>query len=93
MKAVIVEDEILIREGLCKLMQKMFPEIMILSVAGNGQEGLACIERDKPDLVITDIKMPVMGVGNDHQNTGIRTISKSNRINCVFGIFLRTTGC
>lgn len=60
MKAVVIEDEILIREGLCKLMKKMFPEIMISSVAGNGQEGLVCIERDKPDLVITDIKMPVM---------------------------------
>ena len=27
MKAVVVEDEILIREGLCDLMRKMFPEI------------------------------------------------------------------
>lgn len=60
MKAVIVEDEILIREGLCDLMGKMFPEISILGVAGNGQEGLACIEKCAPDLVITDIKMPVM---------------------------------
>lgn len=60
MKAVVIEDEILIREGLCKLMKKMFPEIIISGVAGNGQEGLACIERDNPDLVITDIKMPVM---------------------------------
>lgn len=60
MKAVVVEDEILIREGLCKLMNKMFPEIAIEAVAGNGQEGLACIESCRPDLVITDIKMPVM---------------------------------
>lgn len=60
MKAVIVEDEILIREGLCKLMNRMFPEIEITHVAGNGQEGLAYIETDKPQLVITDIRMPVM---------------------------------
>ncbi len=60
MKAVVVEDEILIREGLCKLMEKMFPEIKILGVAGNGQEGLDCIKEHKPDLVVTDIKMPVM---------------------------------
>lgn len=60
MRAVVVEDEILIREGLCKLMEKMFPEIKILGVAGNGQEGLSCIKEQKPDLVITDIKMPVM---------------------------------
>ena len=60
MRAVVVEDEILIREGLCKLMEKMFPEIKILGVAGNGLEGLSCIKEQKPDLVITDIKMPVM---------------------------------
>lgn len=60
MKTVVVEDEILIREGLCKLLTKMFPEITIEGVAGNGQEGLSCIEKHKPDLVITDIKMPVM---------------------------------
>ena len=60
MKAVVIEDEALIREGLCKLMGKMFPEIEIAAVAGNGREGLSCIERYRPDLVITDIRMPVM---------------------------------
>ena len=60
MRAVVVEDEILIREGLCRLMQKMFPDIIIEGVAGNGQEGLHHIMETRPDLVITDIKMPVM---------------------------------
>ncbi len=60
MKVVVVEDEILIREGLCELMRKMFPELVIAGVAGNGREGLSCIEKEQPDLVITDIKMPVM---------------------------------
>ncbi|MDE6845990.1 MAG: response regulator [Lachnospiraceae bacterium] len=60
MKAVVVEDEILIREGLCRLLNKMFPEILVAGVASNGQEGLVCIEENRPDLVITDIKMPGM---------------------------------
>ena len=60
MKAVVVEDELLIKEGLCRLLNKMFPEIEVAGVAGNGQEGLASIEKNKPDLVITDIKMPGM---------------------------------
>ena len=54
MKAVVIEDEILIRAGLCKLMKKMFPEIEVTGTAGNGQEGLLCIERDKPDMIILD---------------------------------------
>ena len=60
MKVVVVEDEILIREGICKLINKMFPDLEVVGSAENGQEGLACIERDKPALVITDIRMPVM---------------------------------
>lgn len=60
MKVAVVEDEILIREGLCELMRKMFPELAVVGVAGNGREGLLLIEREQPDLVITDIKMPVM---------------------------------
>lgn len=60
MRAVVVEDEILIREGLCRLLNKMFPEITIEGTAGNGQEGLSCIEACRPDLVITDIRMPVL---------------------------------
>ena len=60
MKAIVVEDELLIKEGLCRLLNKMFPEIEVAGVAGNGQEGLASIEKNKPDLVITDIKMPGM---------------------------------
>ena len=61
MRAVVVEDEILIREGLCKLMRRMFPDIVIDGVAGNGQEGLQHIVENQPDLVITDIKMRCSG--------------------------------
>ena len=62
MRAVVVEDEILIREGLCKLLSRMFPEIVVEGVAGNGQEGLDCIERYRPDLVSTDIKQAEDGI-------------------------------
>ncbi len=60
MRVVVVEDEIRIREGICKLINKMFPELEIAGSAENGKEGLAYIEQYKPSLVITDIRMPVM---------------------------------
>lgn len=60
MKVVVVEDEIRIREGICKLINKMFPELEVVGSAENGREGLAYIEKYKPSLVITDIRMPVM---------------------------------
>lgn len=60
MRAIIVEDEIRIREGLCRLLGKTFPEIEISGVAENGRDGALLIEKMLPELVITDIKMPVM---------------------------------
>ena len=86
MKVVVVEDEIRIREGLCKLIQKMFPEMEIAGTAENGQAGIECIETYMPDLVITDIKMPVM------ERAGKGAISESDRPDCIFRVFLRSAG-
>lgn len=58
MKIVIVEDEIRIREGIIKLLGKIFPQHQIVGVAENGEDGLNLIETTNPDLVITDVKMP-----------------------------------
>ena len=60
MKIIIVEDEIRIREGISKLIHKMFEEHEIVGEAENGEEGFELIMKLKPDLVITDIKMPIM---------------------------------
>lgn len=58
-RIVIVEDEIKIREGMSKLIQQ-HTEHIVVGEAKNGEEGLSLILRHKPDLVITDILMPVM---------------------------------
>lgn len=60
MNIVVVEDEIRIREGICNLIRKMFREHKIVGEAENGEEGLKLVLKTQPDLVITDIKMPVM---------------------------------
>lgn len=59
MRVIIVEDEIKIREGLSKLIDKHTPH-QIIGEAKDGEEGLELILRLKPDLVISDIRMPVM---------------------------------
>ena len=38
----------------------MFPQHLVVGSAVNGQEGLDLILEQKPDLIITDVKMPVM---------------------------------
>ena len=60
MRIVIVEDEIKIREGMARLIESQ-TEHVVLGEAVNGEEGLEMILRFKPDLVITDIRMPKMG--------------------------------
>ncbi len=60
MRFVIVEDEIRIREGIQKLLPKLNKTNIVVGEAENGKEGLEVIRREKPDIIITDIRMPVM---------------------------------
>lgn len=60
MRIVVIEDEIRIREGICNLIGRMFPNHQVAGSAENGEEGLELILRENPDLIITDVKMPLM---------------------------------
>lgn len=59
MRILIVEDEIKIKRGLANLIAKQTSH-EIVGEAKNGQEGLEWVLKAHPDLVITDIKMPIM---------------------------------
>lgn len=58
-KTILVEDERLAREELKSLL-KDYLEIDIIGEAKNGEEGIAIIKEQKPDLVFLDINMPGM---------------------------------
>lgn len=60
MRVVIVEDEIRIREGIVKLLSKTNGEFELVGEAENGQGGLQLVREQQPDIVITDIRMPLM---------------------------------
>jgi len=57
---VIVDDDEIEREGMTNFIPWEKYGIEIVGSAWNGQEGYEVIHARKPDLVITDIKMPVM---------------------------------
>lgn len=59
MRVLIVEDEIKIRIGISKLISSQTAHIVV-GEAKNGKEGLELIQRFHPELVISDIRMPVM---------------------------------
>ncbi len=58
---IIIDDEVLVRVGIKSLIDWESEGYQILGEAGNGADGLDLITDKKPDIVITDIKMPVMG--------------------------------
>ena len=57
---LIVEDEKQTREGIKRLLEWQDYGIEICGEAGNGQEALKIIERQRPDIILLDIQMPVM---------------------------------
>lgn len=58
MKIIIVEDEIRIREGIAKLINRLGDDYEVLGEASNGEEGIELCLKTTPDLIITDIRMP-----------------------------------
>jgi two-component system, OmpR family, alkaline phosphatase synthesis response regulator PhoP len=54
---LVVEDELLIAEVVAAVLGD---EGYKTVVAGNGQEALECLELARPDLILSDIMMPVM---------------------------------
>ena len=59
-RVLIVDDEPIILSGIRHLIDWEKADAEIIGAAGNGEEAYSIIEREHPDIVITDIKMPVM---------------------------------
>ena len=63
-RVMIVDDEPLILAGIASLLDWKEYGCEISGKAANGQQALKLMEEQKPDIVITDIKMPGMdGIG------------------------------
>jgi DNA-binding NarL/FixJ family response regulator len=58
-KVLIADDHPLLREGLQNLLVK-YPEIEFQGAAENGEELVRLAEIHQPDIIFTDIAMPVM---------------------------------
>ncbi|WP_030161559.1 response regulator transcription factor [Glycomyces sp. NRRL B-16210] len=65
MRVVIAEDSVLLREGLARLME--IGGIEVIDTVGDAEALLRSVERDCPDLVVADVRMPP-----DQSDEGIR---------------------
>ncbi len=58
-RIVLVDDQQIVCTGL-KMVLEASAHIEVVGMAGNGVEALGLLERHQPDLVMMDLKMPVM---------------------------------
>lgn len=59
LQVMILDDEYIILDGLCSFPWSDYG-YRISATARNGLEGLEKLEQAKPDLILTDVKMPGM---------------------------------
>ena len=58
-RIVIAEDHTILREGLRSLLSSS-PDFDIVGEAEDGREAIRCVEKLKPNLILTDLSMPRM---------------------------------
>lgn len=78
-KLLIVDDEKNMRWAISRALEKEGYEIY---EASNGQEGIAIFERNRPDVMLLDLKMPVMD--------GMETLKKIRETNTTTPILMLT---
>ena len=57
-RAVLADDERLMREQLRARLAEVWPALEIVAEAKNGLEAVALVEEHRPDIVFLDIRMP-----------------------------------
>ena len=59
MKVIICDDQAIVRDGLAMLL-KLEPDIDIVGTAEDGAEAVEMVADKGPDLILMDLKMPIM---------------------------------
>jgi two-component system response regulator YesN len=57
-RLLIADDEELVRRGLVALIEREAPDLTIVGTAVDGQDALEAARRARPEIVLTDIRMP-----------------------------------
>ena len=58
-RAVIADDEPLMRDQLRARLKELWPDLEIVAEAKNGEEAIEQVEEHRPEVVFLDIRMPV----------------------------------
>lgn len=58
-RILLVDDQALFREGLRTLLS-VYDDLTIIGEANNGQEAVTFVAQDQPDVILMDLRMPVL---------------------------------
>ncbi|MBI5275644.1 MAG: response regulator transcription factor [Burkholderiales bacterium] len=56
--ALVAEDEPLLRERLCSMLERLWPGLEVVAQARNGYEAVELFEQHKPGIAFLDVHMP-----------------------------------
>jgi two-component system, NarL family, response regulator NreC len=59
LRILLADDHTILRRGL-RLVLEREPDFSVIGEAGNGREAIEAAERDRPDVIIMDIAMPLL---------------------------------
>jgi DNA-binding NarL/FixJ family response regulator len=81
-RVIVAEDDYLMREGIRRVLESA-PDITVLAECADGQELLAATDREEPDVVVTDIRMPPSDL-----DEGIRIANRLRRTHPRIGVLV-----
>ncbi len=89
-RVLLVDDQALFCEGLRTLLD-LQPDIEVVGEANNGREAIECVARAAPDVVLMDIRMPVLDgvaatrdIRANHPNTQVIVLTTFDDDEYVF---------
>ena len=82
-RIVLVDDQILFIESLKTVLNAISPDIEVVGTAYNGKDALKLVNEVEPDVVLLDVRMPVMN--------GVDTVARMIRQNPNIKVMMLTT--
>jgi DNA-binding NarL/FixJ family response regulator len=77
LRVVVADDQALVRVGFCGIIAAT-PGFTVVGEAGNGVEAVEAAQRTRPDVILMDVRMPVMNgieaTGQITQSTDVRVL-------------------
>ena len=58
-RIILADDHIMLRQGTAELLRRQ-DDILVVGEAANGQEAVSLVQQTRPDIVVMDVRMPVL---------------------------------